>query len=109
MSWIEERKGRSCWVAVYKVDGKKMVKSTGVPLKQAGKTEKQLRKLAEDVAQGMEAAANKATPLHRIQDAVRMSAEHAGMGAKMPSVREYLQAFHGQAGEKTESNRRRRK
>ena len=48
MSWIEERKVRSCWVAVYKVDGKKMVKSTGVPLKQAGKTEKQLRKLAED-------------------------------------------------------------
>lgn len=107
MSWIEERKGRSCWVAVYKVDGKKMVKSTGVPLKQAGKTEKQLRKLAEDVAQGMEDAANKATPLHRIQDAVRMSAERAGLGAKMPTVREYLLAFQGQAGEKTESNRRR--
>lgn len=107
MSWIEERKGYSCWVAVYYAGDKKIAKSTRVPLKQAGKTERQLRKMAEDVAQAMEDAASKATPLHRIQDAVRLSAERAGLGGKMPSVREYLLDFQGQAGAKTEYNRRR--
>lgn len=107
MSWIEERKGRSCWVACFKVDGKKVAKTTGVPLKLAGKSAKQLRKAAEEVAQAMQDAATKATPLHRIQDAVRLSAERAGLGGKMPSVREYLLDFQGQAGEKTEYNRRR--
>lgn len=107
MSWIEERKGYSCWVAVYYAGGKKIAKSTRVPRKQAGKTERQLRKMAEDVAQAMEDAASKATPLHRIQDAVRLSAERAGLGGKMPSVREYLLDFQGQAGAKTEYNRRR--
>lgn len=107
MSWIEERKGRSCWIACYKIGGKKIAKSTNVPLKQEGKTAKQLRKLAEEVAQAMEDAAMKAAPVHKIMDAVRLSAERAGMGDKMPTVREYLTSFTGQAGEKTERNRQR--
>lgn len=107
MAWIEKRKGRKCWVACWKINGKKHVESTGVPLKQAGTTPKQLEKLAQAVADAREDAAKGNSTMQAIQDSIRKAAAKAGIGGKMPSVREYLASFQEQAGESTARNRRR--
>lgn len=55
----------------------------------------------------MERLAKGQTTYATAADALRSVAQASGMGGKMPTVREYLTDFQGQAGAKTESNRRR--
>jgi hypothetical protein len=68
---------------------------------------RQAQKLAQEVADGMERLAMGQTTYLQAADALRSVAQASGMGGKMPTVREYLTDFQGQAGAKTESKRKR--
>ena len=108
MAWTETRQGSNVYVACWKQDGKKIRKSTGVPIKgKDGMTAKQSAKLAQEVADNMERVAKGQTTLLQAATALRSVAQASGMGVKMPSVREYLAKVQGQASPKTESNRKR--
>ncbi len=108
MAWTETRQGSSVYVACWKQDGKKMSKSTGVPIKgKDGMTAKQAARLAQEVADNMERLAKGQTTLLQASAALRSVVQASGMGIKMPSVREYLDKVQGQASPKTESNRKR--
>lgn len=108
MAWIEERSGSNNYLACWKQNGKKIRKSTGVPVKgRDGMSARQAQKLAQEVADGMERLAKGQTTYLQAADALRSVAQASGMGGKMPTVREYLTEFQGQAGAKTESNRKR--
>lgn len=85
MASIKQR--ANTWYAVWYQDGKTVCKSTGVRVK--GQAQK---KLALNTADAMEAAAKGAASVDRALDAVRASAELSGVTAKMPSVREFLEA-----------------
>lgn len=108
MAWIEERKGSKNYLACWKQNGKKMRKTTGVPIKgKDGMTAKQAKTYAQQVADSMERIAKGQTTYTHAADALRSVALASGMGTAMPSIREYLTDFQGQAGAKTESNRKR--
>ena len=97
------------WYATWKnQNGITEKKSTKVPIKgKAGVSAKQSRAYAQQVADSMERLAKGQTTYATAADALRSVAQASGMGGKMPTVREYLTDFQGQAGAKTESNRRR--
>lgn len=84
MARIENRKGRSYWVAVYTMGGKRVVKSTGVPLKDKGRSSAVLKKLAQDTADAMEEAANGNRTMQAIQDSIRKAAANAGTAPFRP-------------------------
>lgn len=92
------------WWASWKVGRKSVRQSTRVPLKQAGKTARQLEQLARAAAEGMERAAKGICPADRVPDAVRGALELAGMGSRIPTVREYLEAYPRHASAQSESN-----
>lgn len=83
MSWIQERKQAkgSVWVACYvDADGKKIRKSTGIPVQgKAGMTARAAKSLAEQTAARMEAAAKGDTTLERLHDALDVAAIEAGL------------------------------
>lgn len=96
------------WYAVWKVDGKNKFKNTKIPV--AGdktRTRAQAEAAARHLANSMEAVAKGRTTYAQAVDAFRVVAQNSGMGAEMPSVRDFLTTFQGIAGAKTESNRRR--
>ncbi len=97
------------WYATWKnQNGITEKKSTKVPIKgKAGVSAKQSKAYAQQVADSMERLAKGQTTYATAADALRSVAQASGMGGKMPTVREYLIDFQGQAGAKTESNRRR--
>ena len=110
MAFITEKIGTGrIWYAFYDdASGKRHRKSTGLPV--AGNstmTPAQTKATAQHMADSMEAVAKGNTTYTRAADALRAVAQMHGMGAVMPSVRDFLTAFQGQAGAKTESNRRR--
>ena len=94
----------ACW----KQNGKKIRKSTGVPISgKPGMPPRQARKLALELANNMESAAKGETGNTLPADDLCTVAQPHGMRARIPSVQEYLSAFHGYASPSTESNRRR--
>lgn len=95
------------WWACWKVGRKTVRQSTGVPLKQAGKTAKQLEQLARTAAAGKERLAKGLCPADKVLDAVRGALELAGMGSSIPTVREYLEAYPRHASAQSERNRTR--
>lgn len=107
MAGLTQRNGM--WYATWKnQNGITEKKSTKVPIKgKAGVSAKQSRAYAQQVADSMERLAKGQTTYATAADALRSVAQASGMGGKMPTVREYLTDFQGQAGAKTESNRRR--
>ncbi len=106
MSWIEKRKNCKCWIACWKQGSRKKRRSTGIRI-EAGAAGRHTRALAEQTAAAMEAAATGETPAHKACDAVRKVAELHGCAGKIPTVREYLDAFPRTAGMSTEINRTR--
>lgn len=108
MAWIEKREGSNNYMACWKQNGKKIRKSTGVPISgKAGMPPRQARKLALELANNMECAAKGETGNTLSTDDLCTVAQPHGMRARIPSVQEYLSAFHGYASPRTESNRRR--
>lgn len=106
MAWTESRTGRKCYIACWKQDGKKIVKSTGIPIG-SGKVEQRKNKLiAQQVAVSMEAAAT-GQNLDKALDAVRAVAESNGGAYKVPTVREYLASVPATSSPSSEMNRKR--
>lgn len=107
MAGITQRNGM--WYATWKKhNGQTEKKSTKVPVKgMDGVTAKQAKAYAQQVADSMERLAKGQTTYTQAADALRLVAQASGMGAEMPTVRKYLADFQGQAGAKTESNRKR--
>lgn len=107
MAGLTQRNGM--WYATWKnQNGITEKKSTKVPIKgKAGVSAKQSKAYAQQVADSMERLAKGQTTYATAADALRSVAQASGMGGKMTTVREYLTDFQGQAGAKTESNRRR--
>lgn len=108
MAWIEKREGSNNYMACWKQNGKKIRKSTGVPISgKPGMPPRQARKLALELANNMECAAKGETGNTLPADDLCTVTQPHGMRARIPSVQEYLSAFHGYASPRTESNRRR--
>ena len=108
MAWIEKREGSNNYMACWKQNGKKIRKSTGVPISgKPGMPPRQARKLALEMANNMECVAKGETGNTQPTDALCAEAQTNGSRARIPSVQEYLSTFHGYASAKTESNRRR--
>ena len=106
MAWTENRAGRKCYLACWKQNGKKIVKSTGIPIG-SGKVEQRKNKLiAQQVADSMEAAAT-GQNLDKALDAVRAVAETNGQSTKIPTVREYFASVPATSSPSSEMNRKR--
>lgn len=105
MAWVEQRKGGVCWLACWKLGGRKVRKSTGVRIKEPGVSPKRLRLLAEHVAWVMERVACGETPADRACAAVRRVAEVHGLGGAVPTLREYIRSFPKLGGPTTQRTR----
>lgn len=93
MAWIEQRKNGACWVACWKVCGRKVRRSTGIRIKEPGRPASKQKMLAEQVALAMERAARGELPADKACDAVRKVAEMHGTGGAVPSVKSYMTSF----------------
>ena len=107
MASVKKRPGGVCWYARWMQNGKSKTQSTGVLIKQPGKTEKQTKIIAEQVAATMEQTALGTAPVNKMCDAVRKAADIHGMCGKIPTVREYFASYPRKASESREANRRR--
>lgn len=103
MASVIKRKGRKDWYACYYVNGKPIRKSTGVKLKEAGYTSSQLKKLAQAQADRMEALERGEVRLDKQIDALRAASDATG-GAKVPTLKDYLENFKIAGGEQNRSN-----
>lgn len=107
MAGVYKRRKCKCWVAFWWQNGKKVCRSSQVKISQPGKSEKKTESMARIVAEAMEQAAHGTSPIDKLNDAVRKSAEMSGMGGEMPTLREYLGTFPRTASDGSEINRRR--
>ena len=85
MAYLKLR--NNVWFAVWRENGKKVVRSTKVKAK--GKKE---QKLAQVTAEAMESAA-KGGSLTKALQAVRSVAETMGMGGELPSIHDYFSGY----------------
>lgn len=97
MAYLKQRS--NSWYAVWYQDRKKIVKSTGVPVK--GKKEE---RLALQTANSMEAAAKGNLQLTRALDAVRSAAESMGMFTQMPLIQDFFKDYKSAGGDSNKSN-----
>lgn len=86
MAYLKRRGDK--WFAVWRENGKKVVKATGVPVK--GKREE---KFAQATADAMEAAAKNSIMVGAALDAVRAAASMAGLAKQMPTIEEFLNNY----------------
>ena len=105
MAETKDRNG--IWQAEFWVNGKRTRKSTGIAVGATRAEQRASKQLAQQVADNMERVATGQTSYTQAADALRAVAQATGMITKMPTVREFLTDFQGQASPKTESNRRR--
>ena len=101
------RKRGGIFYAVFRVNGKQSELSTGVPVKQDGRKAKDLRAEAEQKAALLERRAKGELSHSAALDALRSVEKINGGGGDMPTVREYLTNYRGQAKASTEKNRQR--
>lgn len=103
MACIVKRSGRLDWYACYYVNGVQVRKSTGVKIKSEGYTPAQLKKMAQVQADRMEALARGDSLVDKQIDALRSAADAMG-GARVPTLRDYLDKFEIAGGEQNHSN-----
>ena len=103
----ETKDQNGIWQAEFWVNGKRTRKSTGIAVGATQAEQRASKQLAQQVADNMERVATGQTSYTQAADALRAVAQATGMISKMPTVREFLTDFQGQASPKTESNRRR--
>ena len=101
------RKRSGVFYAVIRVNGKQKELSTGVPVKQKGRKDKDLKAEAEQKAALLERRAKGEISHSAALDALRSVEKINGGGGDMPTVREYLTNYRGQAKASTEKNRQR--
>lgn len=76
MAWIEKREGRNNYMACWKQNGKKIRKSTGIPISgKPGMPPRQARKLALEMANNMECVAKGETGNTQPTDALCAEAQ----------------------------------
>ena len=105
MAGIVKRK--KTWMAIFYLNGKKMIRTTGVKIKQQGYTARQLENLARQQADKIEALARGDAMLDKQIDALRAASEAAGSGARIPSAHDYFIAFKPEGGHQNISNAKR--
>lgn len=104
MAGVYKQKGKSDWYALWKVGRKNVRKSTHIPIKQEGKSERQTRKEALEVANRFEAVAKGDCSLEKQIDVLRAMHTANGKAARVPSVVEYLNGFVTKGGARNKSN-----
>lgn len=104
MAGIMTRNG--VFYAVYKVNGRTVQKSLKIKVEK-GAAGRKAEQMARQAAALLEQTARGECTISAAVDAIRSAGRALGAAGNMPSVEEYLQNFRPQAGEKTESNRRR--
>lgn len=96
------------WYAQWRnSDGRVIQRKTGIAVEQPGKTPKETKKVAQQLADVMEQTDKGTQPMEAMLDCVRGIAVANGMGKPMPGVREYLESIPATSGESAESNRQR--
>lgn len=105
MAGIYQRNGQ--WYAVWNQAGKKHRKATGIPVHPTDMTAKKAETLARQQADIMEQAAKGTAPADKLIEATRQAAELSGMGAPIPTVREYLTSIPPATSASSERNRQR--
>lgn len=93
MAYLKQRGDK--WFAVWRDNGKKIVKATGVPVK--GKREE---KFAQATADAMEAAAKNSDMVASAMDAVRAAASMAGFVKELPTIEDFLLTVYKPGGQK---------
>ncbi len=96
------RKRGRIFYAVFRVNGKPRELSTGVPVEQKGRKAKDLRAEAAQIAALLERRAKGEINHSAALDALRNIEMINGGGGDMPTVREYLTNYRGQAKASTE-------
>lgn len=105
MAYIKKR--NTTWYACWTLDGKKIVKTTGIPVAgRHGQKPKDAKREAELAADAMEQA-SKGTPVDRTLDLIRAAAVASGYAKPIPSVRALLEAVPRNSKASSENNRTR--
>lgn len=86
MAWLKKR--GDMWYAIWNHNGKRAMKSTGI----SGDSAKSKR-MAQTVADNMEASVKGTVSLNSALDAVRQAAEIHGFATTMPTIQEYCSNF----------------
>lgn len=107
MAGISKKKGSNMWHATFRVHGKRVMRSTKVPISSPDESSKSLKERAKAQANSMERLARGETPLSREIDALRAAAAVSGVAAKMPTVEDYLTSFRMDCRESTQNNKKR--
>lgn len=95
------------WVATWlNPDGTRTQRTTKIKVKEAGKTKKQTRELAQLVATQMEHLAKGTSPLDKVLDMLRALAEVYGYAKPIPTVAEFFRDYPATAGACAEKDRR---
>lgn len=97
MATLKQRSNK--WYAVWFVNGRRIVKATGIPIK--GKKE---QTLALNTANAMEAAAKGNVQLSRALDSVRSAADAMGMGETIPIIEDYFKEYKPSGGINNNAN-----
>ncbi len=96
------------WAAIFYLNGKKVKRSTGVKIEQHGYTKHQLKTMAQQQAERLEALAKGDAVLDKQMDALRAAAEAAGSGRRIPTVYDYItHSYRAEGGEQNVSNAKR--
>lgn len=93
MASVIKRKGKNTWYACWKQNGRSVMKSTKIDIKQPGLTEKKTQQMAATVAEAMERAAKGELPANRACEAVRHAVSLVGETQRIPTLRDYLTNF----------------
>ena len=105
MAGVIERSGK--WYATFRINGTTKRVNTGVPIEQKGRKASHLEAEARQKAAVLEQRAKGLMNHSTALDALRSVERIHGAGGSIPTVREYLTNYRGQATEKTESNKKR--
>ncbi|MBE6436376.1 MAG: hypothetical protein E7030_09270 [Akkermansiaceae bacterium] len=105
MAGVIERSEK--WYATFRINGTTKRVNTGVPIEQKGRKPSQLEAEARQKAVILEQRAKGLLNHSSALDALRSVERINGGGGMIPTVREYLTNYKGQATAKTEKNKKR--
>lgn len=104
MAGVTKRK--NTWYAHWTgLDGRTVMKTTKIKVVSPGKTEKQTKKLAQQVAETMEQVAKGITPVDKAKEALDALAVVCGFAKPIPTIEEYLHDYPALCNPKTEQQR----
>lgn len=93
------------WYAQWQQDGKTTMRTTGIRVEMEGKTAKETRKLAQQLANNFEQASKGERTMAEMLDCARAAGVGFGLGKNVPSVRDYLGSIPCTSAASSEKNR----